>query len=290
MKKLSTLLSLTLVLVLTLAGCSSKSDSTAASANTPQTSSEAQNNTSKSDSTDENTLDKIKKAGKIIIGTGGNYRPFNYMNEKNELVGFDIEWGKIIAEGLGVQPEFVTGQFSGLTPGLLAGKFDILLAGVNVTDERKKSVDFTEPYARDGVVAVVNKEGKNNPADIKDLQGKIVGVIGGATAEAVVKSIGGYKEIKEYPGETEVFRDLINKRVDLVSIGRDAAGDFIKNAPDGAKLSIAGEPYTIVDVAVPLRKNNAALKEAIDKIILEKKQDGTYQKLAEEHFGLQFDK
>ncbi|GGG85817.1 substrate-binding periplasmic protein [Paenibacillus radicis (ex Gao et al. 2016)] len=285
MKKFSSLLTLTLAFVILLAGCSQKSN-TPANSNTPQNASTEQN----SDSKDENTLDKIKKAGKIVIGTGGNYRPFNYMNEKNELVGFDIEWGNIIAEGLGVKAEFITGQFSGLTPGLLAGKFDILLAGVNVTDERKKSVDFAEPYGRDGVVAVVNKEGSNNPADINDLQGKVVGVIGGATAQAVVKGIGGYKEIKEYPGGTEVFKDLVNKRVDLVSIGQDAAGDYLKNSPDGSKLEIAGEPYTIVDVAIPLRKNNAALKEAIDKIILEKKQDGTYQKLAEKYFGFQFDK
>lgn len=118
----------------------------------------------------------------------------------------------------------------------------------------KKSVDFTEPYARDGVVAVINREGGNNPADIHDLKDKVVGVIGGATAQAVVKNIGGYKEMKEYPGGTELFKDLINKRVDLVSIGRDAAGDYIKTSPDGSKLEIAGEPYTIVDVAIPLRK------------------------------------
>lgn len=289
MKKFTSLVSLTLVLLVLLAGCSQNSSSPATNDAKSQNTSTEQNSASK-DATDENTLDKIKKSGKIVIGTGGNYRPFNYMNEKNELVGFDIEWGTIIAEGLGVKPEFVTGQFSGLTPGLLAGKFDILLAGVNVTDERKKSVDFTEPYGRDGVVAVINKEGSNNPTDINDLQGKVVGVIGGATAEAVVKSIGGFKDLKEYPGETEVFKDLINKRVDLVSIGRDAAGDYLKNSPDGSKLEIAGDPYTIVDVAIPLRKNNASLKEAIDKIILEKKQDGTYQKLAQEHFGLQFDK
>ncbi|WP_028562773.1 substrate-binding periplasmic protein [Paenibacillus pinihumi] len=289
MKKLTSLLTLTLALVILLAGCGQQSSAPASSGTDSKTSA-GQENGSKDTSTDENTLDKIKKAGKIVIGTGGNYRPFNYMNEKNELIGFDIEWGKIIAEGLGVKPEFVTGQFSGLTPGLLAGKFDILLAGVNVTDERKKSVDFTEPYARDGVVAVINREGGNNPADIHDLKDKVVGVIGGATAQAVVKNIGGYKEMKEYPGGTELFKDLINKRVDLVSIGRDAAGDYIKTSPDGSKLEIAGEPYTIVDVAIPLRKNNTALKEAIDKIILEKKQDGTYQKLAQEHFGLQFDK
>ncbi|MFF2483807.1 substrate-binding periplasmic protein [Paenibacillus sp. NPDC058071] len=280
---------LVLMIVVLLSGCGQQNNKKTEELS-PAAASTAAPETNNASADDENTLEKIKKAGKIVIGTGGNYRPFNYMNEKNELVGFDIEWGKIIAEGLGVEPEFVTGQFSGLTPGLLAGKFDILLAGVNVTDERKKSVDFAEPYARDGVVAVVNKEGKNNPTDIRDLEGKVVGVIAGATAQAVVKEIGGYKEIKEYPGETEVFMDLINKRVDLVSIGRDAAGDYIKTAAQGSQLEIAGDPYKFVDVAIPLRKNNAALKEAIDKIILEKKSDGTYQRLAEEHFGLQFDK
>ncbi|GAA4849348.1 ABC transporter substrate-binding protein [Paenibacillus vulneris] len=298
MKTLTGLASIVLALTVVLSGCGQKAATSSpstpsketAAAPTSQAAAPAAPADSGSQATDENTLEKIKKAGKIVIGTGGNYRPFNYMNEKNELVGFDIEWGKIIAEGLGVKPEFVTGQFAGLTPGLLAGKFDILLAGVNVTEERKKSVDFAEPYGRDGVVAVVNKEGGNNAKSIKDLQGKVVGVIAGATAQAVVKEIGGYKEIKEYPGETELFKDLTNKRVDLVSIGRDAAGDFIKTSPDGKKVEIAGDPYTVVDVAIPLRKNNASLKAAIDKIILDKKKDGTYQKLAQEHFGLKFDK
>ncbi|MCL6457346.1 MAG: transporter substrate-binding domain-containing protein [Gorillibacterium sp.] len=302
MKKTSLFISFLLVFAIVSSGCAKKaetsasaspaSEATAASTSpSPETSAPAAVTTvAPADATvDQNTLESIKKAGKIVIGTGGNYRPFNYYNDKNELVGFDIDWGNIIAEGLGVKAEFVTGQFAGLISGLLANKFDILFAGVNVTEERKLTLDFSEPYGRDGVVAAVNKAATDKVASINEIKGKVVGAIAGSTAEKVANTIGGFKELKAYPGETELFADLINKRIDVVAIGRDAAGDYVKTAPKGNTIEIAGEPYTLADVAIPIRKNNKALKDAIDKIILEKKQDGTYQKLAEEHFGLTFD-
>lgn len=263
-------------LLLIIGGCSSSSSS----GSTEKEKSESQ-------TTSKDTLSKIKNEGKIIIGTGGNYRPFNYMDKNNNLVGYDIEWGKIIAKGLGVKPEFVTGQFAGLIPGLQEGKFDILFAGVNITDERKKTLDFSEPYAKDGIVAVVNK-GSHKVKNIKDIKGKVIGVIAGATSEAVVRQIGGYQQLKQYPGGAEVFQDLANGRIDAIAIGQDAAGDYIKNAAIGKNMEIAGKPYQVVDVGVPMKKNSPELKAAIDKIIQEKKQDGTYDKLTQKYFGLTF--
>lgn len=277
MKKLfSALLSISLLLGITACGSNA----------TNQPSTTANGGSQQAES--GNTLEKIKKDGKIVIGTTGNYRPFTYMDSNNQLVGYDIEWGNIIAEGLGVKAEFVTGQFAGLIPGLVAGKFDVVMSGANITEERKKSIDFSVPYAQDGAVAVI-KKGSNAVKGIMEIKGKVVGVNAGSAFEAAVKKIGGYKELKEYPGAAESFADLVAGRVDVVAIGIVAAGEYIKNSPSGKDIEIIGDIFEVKDVGVGIRKNDP-LKGEIDKIIEEKKKDGTYEKLTQKHFGLTFDK
>ncbi|MEK8131285.1 ABC transporter substrate-binding protein [Paenibacillus filicis] len=238
--------------------------------------------------TDEHTLEQIKKAGKLVIATGGNYRPYNYM-DNNTLVGYDIDWGNLIAKEIGVKAEFVTGEFAGLIPGLTSKRFDIVLAGVNITDERKQTIDFSAPYSEDGLVAVV-KKGSGAVKDVSDLKDKIVGANAGSAFEASVKKIGGYKELKPYPGAPQSFTDLIAGRLDVVAIGRISAVDYINNSPFGKELEIVGKPYDTKEVGVAIRKQNAELKALIDKVIADKKKDGTYAELTKKHFGFTFDK
>ncbi|MNI12287.1 Glutamine-binding periplasmic protein precursor [compost metagenome] len=204
-------------------------------------------------------------------------------------MGYDIDWGNAIAKELGVKAEFVTGEFAGLIPGLIAKKFDIVMGGVNITDERKKSIDFSVPYSQDGVVAVI-KKGSNAVTDVKELSGKVVGANSGSAFEAAVKTIGGYKELKPYPGAPQSFADLIAGRVDVVAIGKISAIDYINNAPIGKDLEIVGNPYDIKEVGVAIRQQSPELKAAIDKAIEAKKKDGTYNQFTTKHFGFTFDK
>ncbi|WP_413378064.1 substrate-binding periplasmic protein [Alkalihalobacillus sp. 1P02AB] len=237
---------------------------------------------------EDSSLQRIQDSGKIVIGTTGNYRPYTYMDESNQLVGYDIEWGHLIAEGLGVEPEFVTGQFSGLLPGLTADRFDIILSGVNITDERKESIDFSIPYSMDGAVAVI-KKGTNAVADITEIDDKVVGVNAGSAFDAAVREIGGYKELREYPGAAESFADLIAERLDVVAIGMVSAGEYMTNSSSGEHIEIVGEPFDIKNVGVALKKNSPELQEAINEIIEENKENGTYDQLTEEYFGITFD-
>lgn len=275
MKKLLLGVLLSSILLL-LAACGGKSDG---SANATEDS-KGTNSTS--------ALEAVKEKGKLVIGTAGNYRPFSYMDSSNNLIGYDIEWGNIIAEELGVKAEYVTGQFSGLIPGLVANKFDVLLSGVNVTEERMKSVLFSEHYAVDGLVAVVQKDNKDI-FGIKDLEGHVVGVNAGSAFEEVIKKIGTYKDLKTYPGAAESFLDLTAGRVDLVAIGLPAAAEYINNSVSGDKLKIVGDTYNKKDIAVAAKPENEDLIEAINKIIQKKKEDGTYDKLAMKYFGMTFE-
>lgn len=274
MKKFTVILSFVLCLLL-LIGCS---NSRSGSGSSP-----AESDSSKKVPSD--TLAQIKKNGKIVIGTGGDFRPFTYKNSKNELVGYDIEWGKIIAKKLGVKPEFVTGEFSGLIPGLKAGRFDILASAITATPERKAALNISAPYAKDGPVAVVRKN-DNKTKDIKDIKEKVVGANAGSVYENAVKKIGGYKELKTYPGPNQGLADLANGRIDVEAIGLISAKNYIKNAPNGDQFKIVGEPYEIYNCGIGMRKGDDSLTKAINKIIQEEKDSGTMEKLSNKYLGV----
>jgi ABC-type amino acid transport substrate-binding protein len=282
-KVVSILFMISLVISLTACGSSSNGGKQTA----PQAS--GTTNTQAPQNAKETTLDKIKKSGKIVFATTGNLRPYSYLDSNNKLAGYDIEWGNMIANDLGVKAEFTTGQFSGLIPGLMANKFDALISGVNITEERKQSIDFSAPYSQDGAIAVI-KKGSNTLKDITEIKDKVVGVNAGSAFEAAVKKIGGYKELKTYPGSAESLADLVAGRVDVVAIGVVSAGDYIKNSPTGKDIEMVGKVFEIKDVGIGLRKEDQVLKAAIDKVIEAKKKDGTYQKLTQQYFGLTFDK
>lgn len=84
------------------------------------------------------TVQQIKKNGKLVIGTSGNFRPMTFMNEQSQITGLDIDIGTMIAEKLGVKIEFVPGNIAGLIPGLVAGKFDLVMSALSETDERRR--------------------------------------------------------------------------------------------------------------------------------------------------------
>jgi ABC-type amino acid transport substrate-binding protein len=225
------------------------------------------------------TVEEIKKKGKLIIATSGNFRPITFMNEQSQVAGLDIDIGNMIAEKLGVKAEFVPGNIAGLIPGLIAGKFDLVMSGLTATDERKKMIDFSIPYGKDGTIAATLQD-NNKVADVTKLGGLVVGVIGGSGTHSVIKEIGGYKELKEYPGNAEAFTDLKAGRIDTYAVGNIAAKDYIKNDKSDKPLKLVGDVAAIKPMGVGIKKGEDELKAIIDALIEEKLKDGTIDKLA----------
>ena len=125
-------------------------------------------------SKEEATLDqlgRIKEKGEITIAMEGTWAPWTYHNEKDELVGYDTEVGKAIAEKLGVKPVFIEGEWDGLLAGLDAGRYDIMINGVDYTEERGKKYDFSTPYAYNRT-AVITSEDNTAISSMEDLKGK----------------------------------------------------------------------------------------------------------------------
>ncbi|OUS78703.1 hypothetical protein B1748_01105 [Paenibacillus sp. MY03] len=234
----------------------------------------------------DNLLERIRQKGKIIVATSGTFKPNTFTDEDGQLAGYDIDWANMIADKIGVEAEFVTGDLAGLVPGLVAGRYDVILSGLIMTDERRGVIDFSERYKVDGGIAVV-REDNTVVTDVRNLEGLRVGVIGGSGYMEDVQQIGGYKELKEYPGSPEAFIDLKAGRIDVYVVAKGGASDFLMNDKEKTLLKMVGEIYNEKYSGVGIPKGETELKQLIDELIAEKKQDGTYDQLALKWFGFQ---
>lgn len=227
--------------------------------------------------------DKIKQAGELKIAMSGAYPPFNFVNEKNEVVGFDASIGQEIARRMGVKPVIVTTAWDGILAGLLANKFDTICGSMTITDKRLEVVDFVGPYYRAGRGVFLRAEDKFT--SLADLKGHHVGATLGETHEKFARAQEGWN-VRTYKGLPELFLDLENKRVDAIVIDSIPGLVAIKKSGKAIKkMNIPNIEGGDVKVGIAIRKANPKLKEAMQKALDEMMADGTYTKIAMEWVG-----
>lgn len=259
MKKVFSLILIVLMLVTSLAGCGKK------------------------ESKNINSLDRVKKAGKISFGLDDSFPPMEYRDDKNNLVGFDIDLGNAIAKKLGVKAEFVPTDFNGILLSLQSGKFDSILSTLSITDERKKSIDFSEPYIMEGIVAVI-KNGNSSISGLQDLSGKVIACQLGSTSETAALKIQGIKELKKYDKITEALHDLAIGRVDAVVVDELVGRYYISQKANDYKVldgKLNDEP-----VGLGFKKEDKELNAAVQKAINDLKADGTLSNISKKWFGV----
>lgn len=229
---------------------------------------------------EQNTWEKVKAAGKLTAGLDDNYPPMGYRNEKNELIGFDIEMGKELGKRLGVEMEWIPTAWDGIVPSLKAKKFDVIISGMTLTEERMKEVDFAGPYI-EAAQALVVKNDNQEVVTAADLKGKIVGTQNGSTGLKVAEELNtkiGFAEIKGYSDYALVFQDLKIGRLDAVIADNYVASGYIKNMPGEFKFT--GETFTKETNGIAVRKEDKELFEAINTALEEMILDGTLGELA----------
>ena len=264
------LLSLVLLGTAVLTGCSSQSNNQATAA------------------ASGDLLAQIQEKGEIVIAMEGTWAPWTYHDESDELVGYDVEVGKAIAEKLGVTATFVEGEWDGLLAGLDAGRYDIMVNGVGITPDRQEKYDFTTPYAYNRTAVIVRGD-YDEIHSMEDLNGK-------KTANTISST---YAEQAEAYGATVTGVDDLNQTIELLLAGRiDATlnaevvfADYQKAHPE-ANIKIAAYSDDVERVAIPVRKNadTATLLAAINQALAELDADGTLTELSVKYFGTDISK
>ncbi|MGW6780853.1 ABC transporter substrate-binding protein [Brucella pseudogrignonensis] len=228
-------------------------------------------------------LEKIKAAGELKIAMSGQYPPFNFVNEKNEVVGFDASIGAAIAERMQLKPQLITTAWDGIVAGLRAGKFDTVVGSMTITPEREKAVDFVGPYYHAGRAVFVKED--SAVQKLHDLKGKTLGVTLGETHEKWAREQGGWT-IRTYKGLPELMLELNAGRVDAIVVDNIPVMVAIKET--GQKVRRLDTPDIeggSVAIGIAIRKNNPELKAAMQKALDEIMADGTYEKISMQWVG-----
>jgi arginine/lysine/histidine transporter system substrate-binding protein len=214
----------------------------------------------------ETTIDKIKKSGKIVLGTSPDYPPYEFINSKKEIVGFDIEIAKQIAKDLGVKLEIKDMEFKGLLAALQAGSVDFVLAGMTPDEDRKKSVDFSQVYYTAVQTIVVRAEDKDKIKTTDDLKGKKLGVQKGTIQEDIAKEQVAGAEAKALGKITDLVLAVKSKNLDAAIIEGPVAKAYV-NANKDLVISEIKLKVEEAGSAVALKKGNEELVKSIDKTL-----------------------
>lgn len=240
----------------------------------------------KKDETDR--LTDIKRSGKILVATEGTWTPWTYKDEEGNFTGFDIELTEAIAEKLGAKIVYFSGNFDTLMDGVISGRYDIMVNGVTVTDERKEKMNFTRPYAYMKTVLVVAEDNKDI-SSLEDLKGKTVANSYGTSYGDMAEAYGA--EIKSMQTVESRMEAIISGTVDGSLNSEYSIYDYLKSNPD-APIKIAAVSDEIEEIAIPVTKNedSETLRLEINRILDELESDGTISKLSEKYFGTDISK
>ena len=251
--------------VLGLTGCSSKDTASSTAGPAPL-----------------NKLDSIQKSGKLVVALEGAWQPWSYHDSSDTLVGYDVEVSRAIAEKLGVEPEYVESDWDSLFAGLDAGRYDMVCNGVEVTEERAKTYDFTTPYGYIHTALAVRKDNEDIHS-FEDLKGK-------TTANSLAST---YMELAESYGATVQGIDTLEETIQLLTAGRIDATlnadvsfyDYLNVHPE-ADFKLVAQTAEASHVAIPvLKSEDTAYLDALNTAIDALRADGTLKTLSEKYFG-----
>lgn len=229
----------------------------------------------------QSALDQVKQAGALRIGTEGTYAPFTFHDASGELVGFDVEIGRAVAEQLGVSADFVEGPWDGLIAGIDANRYDVVINQVGINPDRQAKYDFSEPYIASKAALVVRGD-NTEITSFEALSGK-------NAAQTLTSNFG---KLAESFGAQLVSTEGFDQSIALVIEGRADATindslsfyDFKKQQPDADVKIVATQADADVS-GVLLAKGKPELLAAINEALAAIKADGTYAEISQKYFG-----
>ncbi|WP_343561050.1 ABC transporter substrate-binding protein [Kiloniella sp. b19] len=231
----------------------------------------------------------VQAADKVRIGVEGAYPPFSSVDADGKLVGFDIEIAHALCEEMKVECELVAQDWDGIIPGLLARKYDAIIASMSITEERKKKVDFSAKYYNTPA-RFVRKKGSGIEIDDASLSGKTVGVQRGTIHDNFISGeFDGKLDIKYYGTQDEAYLDMAAGRIDLLFADSVAMDDGFLKTDSGKDFEFVGPSYSDPKyfgegAGIAIRKQDNDLRDNFSAAIKAIRANGVYQKINEKYF------
>lgn len=225
------------------------------------------------------TLTHAQSSDVLRVATDATFPPMEFV-ENGKRTGFDVELVEAMAAKMGRKVEWTDIDFKGLIPGLISKRYDMAVSAIYITDERKKVVDFTEPYFAGGLVAMV-KDGNTSIKSPADLNGKKVSVQVGTKSVSYVKEKFPQVQLVEVEKNQEMFNLVDIGRADAAVTGKPAAFQYARTRPG---LKVLPEQITTEEYGMALRKDTPELTRAVNDALAKLKADGSYAKIVTKWF------
>lgn len=220
----------------------------------------------------------------LRVVTDPSFVPFEMMDqETGEMIGFDMEIIREVADRAGFEIDLNTMDFNGIIPALQTGNVDIAIAGITITEEREEIVDFSDPYYDSGLRILV-RESNGGVSEFDDLEGKKIGTkIGSTSYDYLVKNLEADDGVTPYPGSSDMYMALMSRSIDAVFYDAPNVGYFARTKGEG-KVKTVGPLYEGQQYGIAL-KSGSEWVDDVNEALAAMKKDGTYKTIYEKWFG-----
>ena len=234
---------------------------------------------------------QAKEWSTVRIAMDATYPPFESVDANGQIVGFDRDIGEALCKQMQVTCTFTNQAFDGIIPGLLGNRYDAILSGMSITEERKKKVDFTEKYLNAPPAVVVPKNSKLTGVSPEELAGAVIGVQSSTTHANYVEQKLPKSEMRAYPSPDNYKLDLAAGRIDAVIDSVVILDDWVRSdAGSCCKILGTVTPDPVINgpgAGIAVRKEDQALRDMFNAAIQAIRADGTYQKINDKYFDFE---
>ena len=228
----------------------------------------------------KSTIEKILKRGELRVGFESGYVPFEMTNKKGEFIGFDMDYGRHLAKSMGVKFVPVNTAWDGIIPSLMTDKFDIIMGGMTITQERNLKVNFANPYIVVGQTILLNDKHEGTVRDYRDLNDPkyIVTSRLGTTGEQAIKKYMPKATYKGFDSEAEAGLEVINGKADALVYDLPFCG-FLYGSQGKGKTVFLSEPFTFEPLAWAINKGDPDFLNFLNNFLRQTQGDGFYERL-----------
>ncbi len=232
------------------------------------------------------TLTSIIKRGELRVGTDVGYMPFEMKDKKGKVVGYDIDLAKLIAKELGVKLTIVNTEWDGIIPALLTNKFDMIIAGMTITQKRNIRVNFSDPYIVVGQTILINNSLASKVKSYKDLNNKKYKVVSklGTTGEQAAKRLLFRAQYKSYQDSQPAAMEVVNGRADAFVYDLPFNAVFYSTKAKG-KVVFLDQPFTYEPLSIAVRRGDPDILNWLNNFLRQIKNDGREKKINQRWFA-----